>query len=96
MKAFFSIVLILIIVAVLGGVITGAKSRPATTGGTTPTGGLATRLKQCPDEMIINNMPGPGEKKTSYYVLKGERKEISEFDEAWVSANCNVPTQAVY
>jgi hypothetical protein len=89
MKAFLSILVVIILLGLLTGVVRGIK-------GPTPSNNLSTRLQQCPDERIDNQMPGPGGPKEPYYVLKGERREISEFDEAWVAANCNVPTQVVY
>lgn len=59
-------------------------------------------LKVCPDEMVVNEMSGPdrsGETvdntdtpvRSSYYMLKGERREVDEFNTAWVAANCYVP-----
>lgn len=51
---------------------------------------------ECPDEKIVNRMPGPGSSGSEYYIKNGERKEISDYDAAWVSANCNVPVQEVF
>jgi hypothetical protein len=96
MKAFLSILILIIIVGVLVAITRGSHMTAPVTGATPATGGLNVRLKECPDEMIVNNMPGPGEHPTSYYVVKGTRHEISEFDDAWVAQNCQVPTQAVY
>lgn len=93
MKTFISIVVVIIVLGLLVGVTRGIHSKPTDT---PPTGGLATRLQQCPDERIDDKMPGPGGPKPSYYIFKGERREITEFDEAWVAKNCTVPTQAVY
>ncbi len=58
-------------------------------------------LKQCPDEWIDNKMPtisdgGNNTTRTDYYILKGERKEISEFDADFVSKNCKLEKQTVY
>jgi len=60
----------------------------------------------CPDEMIVNEMPGvdrSGEQdsadspmRSSYYTWKGERYELEEFDIVWVGNNCNVPVISVY
>lgn len=51
----------------------------------------------CPDEMIVNRMPGPvGTENRSYYIKDGKRVEISEYDSIWVNANCEVPVQEVW
>lgn len=53
--------------------------------------------KGCPDQLIVNKMPGPGSQvKSSYYVKDGKRVEIAEFDPIWVKTNCDVPTEEVY
>ncbi len=49
----------------------------------------------CPDEKIINKMPGTSPQ-SSYYIKDGVRKEISDYDESWVLANCTVPEQEVF
>ncbi|GEM_PF-1635279 len=59
------------------------------------------KIKDCPDMMIQNLMPQVVDKKrrptpTSYYIYKGKRHEISEFDEDWIKKNCNVKIQKVY
>lgn len=51
-------------------------------------------LRSCPDEKIVNRMPP--EPETSYYIQRGQRHEIAEYDAAWVTANCTVPEQVVY
>ncbi len=63
-------------------------------------------LRVCPEEMIVNEMPGidrSGETesdidpmRTSYYILGGERREIDEFDTAYIAENCTVPVSSVY
>ncbi len=66
-------------------------------------------LKVCPEEMVVNEMPGPdrsGENadadtndiptRSSYYVLKGERREVDEFNTAWVAENCYVPVTSAH
>ncbi|MES3030823.1 MAG: hypothetical protein V4697_00205 [Patescibacteria group bacterium] len=52
-------------------------------------------LHECPDEMIVNRMPGT-EPQSSYYIKNGERKEIADYDASWVKNNCTVPTQEVF
>lgn len=54
----------------------------------------------CPDEMIVNKMPGVADNKSSnlinsYYIKNGKRVEISEYDPIWVNANCEIPVQEV-
>ena len=49
---------------------------------------------ECPDTWVTNMMPspcgngikckGPGQ----YFVVKGKRRELSEYDLDWVKANC--------
>jgi len=63
-----------------------------------------TKLQTCPDEMIDNQMPRvvfddaslANANNTKYYILDGERRELSEFDEDWVKENCKVKIQTVY
>lgn len=61
------------------------------------------KIKDCPEMMIDNRMPqiiDENSKSTSlpskYYIYKGQRREIAEFDTAWVNKNCNVEVQVVY
>lgn len=63
-------------------------------------------LQVCPEEMIVNEMPGidrSGETesdiepvRSSYYILGGERREIDEFDTAYIAENCTVPVSSAY
>ena len=58
---------------------------------------LCNLIQDCPDEKIINKMPpvdlaNPNE----YYIYKGVRKEIEEFDNEWVKKNCVVKESVVY
>lgn len=63
-------------------------------------------IKDCPDEKIINKMPqivdDSGENTTApqdsneYYIYKGERKEISDFDQTYVDENCEVKETEVF
>jgi hypothetical protein len=62
---------------------------PVVLGASTNTG----LIRSCPDEKIINHMP-PGPE-TSYYIERGKRAEIADYDESWVLANCAVPVQVV-
>ncbi len=61
-------------------------------------------LKVCPEEKIENIKPAASRyhytataaTTTGYYILKGERREVKEFDAAWVSKNCTFPVNIVY
>lgn len=58
----------------------------------------AVRLQECPDEWIENRMPGMPEgdeaNTEQYFIVDGERRELSEFDVTWVIESCpvNEPT----
>lgn len=58
----------------------------------------ANLIQDCPEEKIVNNMPTVGDDKTpkEYYIYKGERKEIKEFDANWIAKNCTVKTSVVH
>jgi len=55
-------------------------------------------LKICPSQKIVNAMPSYGVSAipASYFILNGQRRELSEFDLNWVASYCSVPTQTVY
>jgi peptidoglycan hydrolase-like protein with peptidoglycan-binding domain len=61
-------------------------------------------LKACPEEKIENIIPGSSRyhftatvaTTTGYYIYKGERREVKEFDAKWVKANCTFPINIVY
>jgi len=85
MNKFLLAILAFVIIAILA-LVTGDREPP-----------YANRaIQSCPDEKIINKMPGPGSGDSSYYIKDGVRKEIIHYDAAWVAANCNVPVQEVY
>lgn len=76
------------------------KSKKTVTNSTTPSSETANSLiRDCPEEMIVNSMPSSdtkkGGKRSSYYIYKGERKEVYEFDTVWVKKNCTVPVTKV-
>ena len=59
------------------------------------------KIQDCPEEKIINKMPkviaGNSETPNEYYIYKGERREIKEFDTTWIEKNCpNIKVQEVY
>ena len=53
-------------------------------------------IRNCPDEYVMNAMPGDCMSKSKisnfYYIYKGQRKEIGDFDTSWVRKNCTVRT----
>jgi len=59
----------------------------------------------CPDEWIVNKMPCAcvtdsceecNDPPREYFIINGERRELSEFDVDWVKENCDVKPQDVY
>lgn len=65
---------------------------------------LQPKIKDCPEAWIENRMPRVIDRNSkreptpsSYYIYKGERREISEFDAEWVKKNCHdLEVQRVY
>ncbi|NCU41441.1 MAG: hypothetical protein EOM19_01810 [Candidatus Moranbacteria bacterium] len=66
-----------------------------------------TLLRVCPEEKITNTMPGSvdnsdvlqenrGILPREYFILNGERRDIGEFDRAWVEENCFLEEQIVW
>lgn len=55
-------------------------------------------IQDCPDGKIVNAMPSVGEggPPKIYYIYKGVRKELYEFDEEWVQKNCTVKTTVAH
>jgi hypothetical protein len=49
-------------------------------------------IKDCPEVLIRNQMPSVGRpyKQSEYYIYKGLRRELKEFDSVWVSKHCAV------
>ena len=63
----------------------------------TPIDSATGLIRDCPDELIQNMMPLMTEgTRQPYYIYKGQRKEISDFDSTWVKANCSVKTTVVH
>ncbi len=55
-------------------------------------------LRICPEQYIINHSPCLGNCNLitrNYFILNGIRREVSEFDENWISINCNFETLIV-
>jgi hypothetical protein len=73
------------------------KQNRSTETTTTETSANNQLIKDCPEELIKNQMPiiGKSYKSNQYYIYKGIRKEIKEFDSVWVSKNCKVKTTVV-
>lgn len=58
-------------------------------------------LQDCPETWYDNRMPmiiDPEQPRpvTQYFIYKGERRELAEFDMVWVSANCQIEPSVVY
>lgn len=55
-------------------------------------------FRTCPDEWIVNKMPGVvgDDNPREYYIIDGKRWEISQFDRVWVENKCNLAPQEVY
>lgn len=57
------------------------------------------KIQDCPDQIIINKMPGINAVKSSdlYYIYKGKRAEMKDFDTTWIINNCkSLDTIIVY
>lgn len=64
---------------------------------------VKNKIRDCPEIMIDNRMPQIIDENATttipprqYYIYKGERREIAEFDTTWVNRNCDVEVQVVY
>ncbi|ODT34927.1 MAG: hypothetical protein BGN92_01475 [Sphingobacteriales bacterium 41-5] len=63
---------------------------------------LSGKLRECPERFFEDRMPqiidpkNPNKTPRAYFIYKGQRRELSEFDTAWVRKNCNVEKQVVY
>lgn len=61
----------------------------------------AALIRDCPEEMIVNKMPmisqdGKAKQQNTYYIYKGERKEIADFDAAWLKKHCRIKVSEVH
>ena len=83
-----------ILILVLGIILSSCKTNKQSTASSTMDNGL---IKDCPEELISNQMPSLDKSKrnSKYYIYKGERKEIKDFDSLWVSKNCKVKVTVV-
>ncbi len=50
-------------------------------------------IRDCPEQKIINAMPG---NRSIYDIYKGQKRAIREFDTEWVKAFCKVKTTKLY
>lgn len=57
-----------------------------------------TMSTECPDEWIENRMPKVGQESTSrqYFIVDGQRQDVTERDIVWVKEHCSVQPQYVY
>ncbi len=53
--------------------------------------------RACPDEWYQNKMPSTDSKNSNleYFIIAGERRELAEFDLAWIKENCNIKPQII-
>ena len=57
-----------------------------------------SKIKQCPDQWIQNNMPGntiKTDKEKQYYIIDGKRRDLNEFDSNWINENCDLKITTV-
>lgn len=61
-----------------------------------PNASPSALLQVCPEEWIQNKMPGPeSDELKEYFIFEGKRRELKEFDLAWIKKNCNIKPQIV-
>ncbi|WP_343565885.1 hypothetical protein [Sphingobacterium sp.] len=56
-------------------------------------------IQDCPEEKIVNKIPGPpvkGESEKVYYIYQGKKVSPKQFDQAWLEKNCEVKETVVY
>lgn len=58
-------------------------------------------LKVCPDRWYDNRMPtimdrGTTRVSVQYFIYKGVRRELSDFDLVWIKNNCSIKPSSVY
>ncbi len=109
-KSIWPTVAILLLILVAGAYIAYSYSQPQLPPDTaneegnqedTKSADNTVSIQQCPDSKVVNNMPqiveeGEPADSSSYYIWKGNRYEISQFDAEWVARNCDVKTEQVY
>ncbi|MGJ1536756.1 hypothetical protein ACR784_17200 [Sphingobacterium multivorum] len=56
-------------------------------------------IQACPEEKIVNKIPGPpvkGESEKVYYIYQGKRISPKQFDQEWLEKNCDIKETVVY
>ena len=56
-------------------------------------------IQDCPEEKIVNKIPGPpvkGEAEKIYYIYQGKRVSPKQFDQQWLEKNCDIKETVVY
>lgn len=50
------------------------------------------KIQSCPDEWILNQMPGTvgGNTPNEYFIINGQRAELDNYDITWIVANCDL------
>lgn len=92
-KGLVNVVLLILVVAISLGVVYrdyGDKIIETLGGG---------KLQECPEAWYENRMPSVFEdtrEESQYFVYKGERRELTEFDLGWVKKNCGIWPEVVY
>lgn len=56
------------------------------------------KRQECPDQWYENRMPSDNSSaiNTQYFIINGERMEITDFDMEWIASNCSVEIEYVY
>lgn len=54
-------------------------------------------IRDCPEERVVNRLPSSGSRTTpdEYYIYKGTRHELAEFDMDWLRKHCRIKVSAV-
>ncbi|MDM1293217.1 hypothetical protein HX021_02775 [Sphingobacterium sp. N143] len=58
-----------------------------------------TLIQDCPEEKIINKIPGPpvkGESEKVYYIYQGKKMSAEAFDQEWLEKNCDIKETVAY
>jgi len=56
-------------------------------------------IQDCPEEKIVNKIPGPpvkGESEKIYYIYQGKKVSPKQFDQEWLEKNCEIKETVVY
>ncbi|WP_104382109.1 hypothetical protein [Sphingobacterium sp. HMA12] len=62
-------------------------------------GSQQTLIQDCPEEKIVNKIPGPpvkGESEKIYYIYQGKKISPKQFDQEWLDKNCEIKETVVY